>query len=139
MFKGFASLYNVEIWNSLYAELQLRDTESAIKNKLKMLLIELRGSRSMITLVLMLKRTESNDKTKYDTFYSNTKAEIIINENDIDNFYKSIYATVTSNIQKSLGKDLSWIIDSVIDHNITISKYNPLDESSYVVCFWLWK
>ena len=102
-----------------------------------MLLIELRGSRSMITLVLMLKRTESNDKTKYDTFYSNTKAEIIINENDIDNFYKSIYATVTSNIQKSLGKDLSWIIDSVIDHYITISKYNPLDESSYVVCFWL--
>ena len=47
-----------------------------------MLLIELRGSRSMITLVLMLKRTESNDKTKCDTFYSNTKAEIIINENE---------------------------------------------------------
>ena len=55
----------------------------------------------------------------------------------MNQFYKSIYATVTSNIQKSLGKDLSWIIDSVIDHNITISKYNPLDESSYVICFWL--
>ena len=35
-------------------------------------------------------------------------------------------------MQKSLGKGSEWIIDSVIDHNIIISKYNPLSGSSYI-------
>ena len=35
-------------------------------------------------------------------------------------------------IQKSLGKGSGLIIDSVIDCNISISKYNPLTGSSYI-------
>ena len=34
--------------------------------------------------------------------------------------------------KKCLGKGSGWIIDSVIDHNINISKYNPLAGSSYI-------
>ena len=34
-FKGFASSYNVEILNSFNPELQLKDSQSAVKNKLK--------------------------------------------------------------------------------------------------------
>ena len=33
--KGFVSLYNVEIVNSFNPEVQLKQTESAIKNKLE--------------------------------------------------------------------------------------------------------
>ena len=39
--KGFASTHNVKILNSLNPELQLKDTESAIKNKLKEILSQL--------------------------------------------------------------------------------------------------
>ena len=46
--------------------------------------------------------------------------------------FKSIYTTIITNIQKSLGKDSGWIIDSVIDHTISILKYNPLARSSYI-------
>ena len=46
--------------------------------------------------------------------------------------FKSIYTTVITNIQKSLGKGSGWIIDSVIDHTISISKYNPLPGSSCI-------
>ena len=35
-------------------------------------------------------------------------------------------------MQKSLGKGSVWIIDSAIDHNISISKHNPLAGSSYI-------
>ena len=51
----------------------------------------------MITLVLVFKNTESEDKTKYDHFDS--KAEIITNENesDIDDVFKSIYTTIIRN------------------------------------------
>ena len=86
----------------------------------------------MTTLVLVFKKIESEDKTKCGNFYSSTKAEIIINESDIDDVFQSIYTTIITNIQKSLGKGSGWITDSVIDHTISISKYNPLDESSFI-------
>ena len=53
------------------------------------------------------------------------------NESVIDDVFQSIYSTI-SNIQKSLGKGLAWIIDSVIDHIINISSYNPLAGSSLI-------
>ena len=80
----------------------------------------------------MFKKIESEDQTKYNHFYSSSKAEIIINESNIDGVFQSIYTTVITNIQKSLGKGSGWIIDSVIDHTISISKYNPLAGSSYI-------
>ena len=44
----------------------------------------------MITLVLVFKMIESEDKTKFDTFYSHSKAETFINESDIDDVFESI-------------------------------------------------
>ena len=80
----------------------------------------------MATLVLVFKKIESEDKTKYDTFFSSSKAEIIINESEIDDLFQSIYTTIISNIKTFLGNGSGWIIDSLIDHTISISMYNPL-------------
>ena len=71
----------------------------------------------MTTLVLVFKKIESDNKTKYDTFYSNSNAPIITNESDIEDVFQSIYTTIISNIQKSLGKGSDCIIDSVIEHD----------------------
>ena len=65
-------------------------------------------------------------------FYSNLKAETIINGNDIDNVFESIYSMIISNIRTSLAKGLSWIIDSNVNHTINISKYNPVAGSSFI-------
>ena len=83
----------------------------------------------MTTLFLVFKKIEGEDR-KYDAFNSDAKAEKNINESDIDDLFQSVNSTNTSNIQKSLGS--SRIIGSVIDHTISISKYNPLAESSYI-------
>ena len=56
----------------------------------------------MTTLSLVFKKIKSQDKTKYGTFYSHSKAEAIINESDIDDVLESIYTTIISNIQKLL-------------------------------------
>ena len=92
---------------------------------------ELKDIKSMITLVLVFKKIDNEDKTKDDNFYSSSKAEIIISENDIDDVFQSICTEIITNIQKPLGKGSGWIIDSVIDHAISISKYNPLGGSIY--------
>ena len=45
-------------------------------------LTQLKGFKFVTTLVLehLLKKIESEDKTKYGSFYSSSKTEIIINE-----------------------------------------------------------
>ena len=49
---------------------------------------ELRGFKFETTLVLVLKKTESEDKAKYYTFHSLSKAETIINEFLIDDIFE---------------------------------------------------
>ena len=120
----FIYTYNVDILNSFNAELQL-NTEPAIRDNLNDLRTELR-------LVIELKKIEIDDATKYSTFYSNSKGETVINESDIDDVFQPISSTVTSNIQNSLGKSSGRIIDSVVNHTINISEYNPLAGSSYI-------
>ena len=46
--------------------------------------------------------------------------------------FQSIYTTIIINIHELLGKGLGWIIDSVTDYTISISKYNPLNGSSLI-------
>ena len=79
-----------------------------------------------------VKKIEHGDPTKYSTFYSSSTEETIINESNIDDLFESIYSAVISNIQKSLGKGLSWIINSVVSRTINISNYNPLAGSRYI-------
>ena len=76
----------------------------------------------MTTLVVAFKKIESEDKIRHDNFYSSSKAERVINESDIVDVFQSIYTAIISNIQKSSEKVSGWIIDSFIDHTISISK-----------------
>ena len=39
----------------------------------------------------MFKKIRSEDKTKYDNFYSSSQAETITSERDIDDVFKSMY------------------------------------------------
>ena len=68
-----ASSYNVDNLNSFNPELEHKDTASVIRNKLTDLLTELRGFTFLKTLVIELKKIESDDEAKYATFYSNSK------------------------------------------------------------------
>ena len=72
-FKDYANTNNVEILNSFNSELQLKDTESAIKSKIIELLNQLKGFKFMTTLVLVFKSKENNDKTKYEIFFQTQK------------------------------------------------------------------
>ena len=66
---------------------------------------DLKEFKILTPLVLFLKKIESQDKTKYDTFYSHGKAETIINGSVTDHkVFKSIYI---SKKQISLYKQIS--------------------------------
>ena len=83
----------------------------------------------------MLKKTESEDKAKYDNFYSKNlfiKIYQFINESDIHDKFQSLYSKIIINIQNSLGKGSGWVIDLAIDHISSSSNYNPLSGSRYI-------
>ena len=61
-FKGYASTYNVENLNSFNPELQLTNTESAIKSKLIELLTRSNGFKFVTALALVFKKVEIKDK-----------------------------------------------------------------------------
>ena len=74
----------------------------------------------------MFKETGSKDKTKFDNFYLGLEAEVVINQSTLIMCFNRLF--YISNIRKSVEKGSDWIIDSVIDHTNSISKYNPLVE-----------
>ena len=131
-YKDYVSTYIVENLNCFNPELQLKYTQYAVKNKLIDLVIELKCFKFVATLVLEFEKIENDDKTEYSIFYSNSKAEAIITESDIDVLFKSIYSIIISNVSKSWGRGSGWLIHSVIDPNINISKYSPFGGSSYI-------
>ena len=94
----------IQVLTMLKFSILLIESESEIKSKLMDLLSQLKGFKTVTTLALLFEKLESEDKTKFDTFYLNSKAETIINESDIYDVFQSIYTKVISNIQKSLGK-----------------------------------
>ena len=75
---------------------------------------------------------KSNDKTKYSIFYSNSNAETIIYQSDIDDVFESMYSAIISSIQKSLGKDSGWNSNSDFDLNSNILNCVTLAGSSYI-------
>ena len=68
-FRDYASSYNAQILNPFNSELELKDFESAIKNKLIDLLSELKNFKFVTKLVLEFKKIQSDDKTLYSIFY----------------------------------------------------------------------
>ena len=91
-FKVFASTYNVKILNFFDPELQLKYTKSATKSKPKELLSQLNAFKFVTTLVLVLTKIQIQNKTKYDNFYSSSKAVTITIESEIKNVTRIIIA-----------------------------------------------
>ena len=57
------------------------------------------------------KKIENDDKTKYNTFYSRSKTETIINKRDIDDVFELIYATIIKKCY--LDKHVNFFILSI--------------------------
>ena len=86
----------------------------------------------MTTLVLELKKIESEGKINCDIFYSHSVAEATIKESEIDDVFEWIYTTITSNMEKSLEEGSDWITDFIREHNISIPNYNLIAGNSYI-------
>ena len=86
----------------------------------------------MTILVLDFQKTENDDKTKYETCYSDLKAKAINSKSGIDDVFESIHSIITSTIQNSVGKISGWTTDHNHRSKYSFSKNKPLTGSSYI-------
>ena len=66
----------------------------------------MRGFKFVTTLVLESRETERDDRTKFSTFHSSSKTEMIIIQSGIDDVFESIYSTIIK-ITRIFGKRFS--------------------------------
>ena len=71
---------------------------------------ELKGFKYVTTLVLVFKKIECEGKTKYNTFYSSSKAELIINESDTDDKPRRITKADKDLAKKHGFKDIKFSV-----------------------------
>ena len=104
--------YNVESLNLFDPELQLINTKSMIKNKLKELLSDMKKFR--VQTVLVLNYDKRND---HKIFHSSVK--LITSDSDIDKAFISMHQRIMTKIKKYAYRD--WIVlDVIIRHSITV-------------------
>ena len=88
-------------WIILILNYKLKILNLQSKKNLIDLFSELSDFKFVTALVLKFEKTQSDEKTLYSTFCSNSKTETIINESGIDDVFESISSIIISNIQKS--------------------------------------
>ena len=104
--------YNVESLNLFDLELELINTKSTIKNKLKELLSDMKKLK--VKTVLVLNYDKRND---HKIFHSSVK--LIANDSDIDKTFISMHQRIMTKIKKYAYRD--WIVlDVIIRHSIRI-------------------
>ena len=78
-FSGYAQSYKIEIVDKRDVSVQLKTSETVIKELFKDLLIELKGFKYQITLAALLSKVKNNSETEYSPVYFNSLTKTVIN------------------------------------------------------------
>ena len=110
---------------------QLTKTRNVIEQYLNGELIGLKGFKYIETLKMTFEKQLGN-KTTIKTAHFNGRARTIINEKEID----EVLQTSRQELMKAIGQWISegsgWTILSVDGHYINLTKYEPLNGTSYI-------
>ena len=134
--KGYVRSYSISVVDSsdpLAQLIKARDSTTALLNKT---LKSLGGFQFIETLKIKLKKSINNEDgaTEYTdkTAYFNSKAQTIINVNQINNSLNMSHETISNTIGVWLSEGSGWTVESVEGHYVNIAKYKPLRGSSYI-------
>ena len=112
---------------------QLTETKKVIEHYLNKELGELKGFKYIETLKMTFEKQLGN-KTTIKTAYFNSMTTTIINKNEINKALQTSRQELA--LMKAIGQWLSegsgWTIQSVDGHYINLTKYAPMNGSSYI-------
>ena len=103
--------FNIKISNIFDPELQLINSKSMIKNKLKELFSELKKFKVESILVLEYKK-------RNDCKIFHLSAKLIASDSNTDEAFKSMHQNIITKIQNSASED--WVFETIIKHSFKI-------------------
>ena len=86
-FSGYAQSYKIEIVDKRYVVVQLKASEISIVELFKDLLIELKGFKYQIILVILLSKMKNSGEIEYSPVYFNSLTKMVIS-NKFSHFKK---------------------------------------------------
>ena len=125
--KSFA----VEILDNKDPLHQLTKTQKVIEHYLNKELGELKGFKYIETLKITFEKQLGN-KTIIKTAYFNSMTTTIINKNEINKALQTSRQELMKAIGQWISEGSGWTIQSVDSHYLNLTKYTPINGSSYI-------
>ena len=134
---GHAKSYGIELQDSLNPLNHFTKTKALIKSHLKDLLKDMKGFKFIETLEVTFEKETIDSKTGkhvsiYKTAFFNSRAKTITKPNDIEPKLSMSRQEILNATDKWVSEGSGWVINSINNHNINVTTYKPLHESSYI-------
>ena len=135
--KGHAKSYGIELQDNLNPLNHFTKTKALVKSHLEGLLKEMKGFKFIETLEVTFEKETIDSKTGkhvsiYKTAFFNGKAKTITKANDIEHELSMSRQEILDVIDKWVSEGSGWVIDSINNHSIHVTKSQPLNGSSYI-------
>ena len=109
--------------------IQLKGSEISIKKLFKDLLIELKGFKYQIKLVILLSKVKNNSETEYSQVHFNSLTKIVINN---DCKLDQMFSEITYRVDNWISHGSGWIVEEIHNQYLNIISYLPLSGSTYI-------
>ena len=135
--KGHAKSYGIELQDNLNPLNHFTKTKALVKSHLEGLLKDMKGFKFIETLEVTFEKETVNSKTGkrvsiYKTAFFNGKAKTITKANNIEHELSISRQEILNVIDKWVSEGSGWVIDSINNHYINVTAYQPLHGSSYI-------
>ena len=129
--QGFTKSFDIELRDNKDPLVQLQESRKAIEylfnNQLKMT----KGFKYVETLQVKFIKFSNDRKTEKNGFF-NSKADLILNNTDIQSSLEISKQHILNLISQWVSEGSGWTVQSIESHNINIANYSPLKGSSFI-------
>ena len=128
--KGFTKSYEIDIISNDPLK-QLNITKNLVKDLLLSHLRKWKGVKTSFTLKIFFEKLKKDEILLKEGFF-NSKANIILSKESIDEILKTSFSQIVEKIGNWLKEGSGWTIKFLDSHYINIVQYSPLRGSSYI-------
>ena len=130
-FKRYAKIFYIELVDKKDPLIQSNSSKPSIKDLFKDLLHEMDGFIYQITINATLSKEKINGDTEYASVYFNSITKTVINVYFEYSINKS-FEEILYRIDNWIIEGSRWVVESINDEYVNISKYAPLFGSSSI-------
>ena len=129
--KGFAKSYEINIRNNRDPLVQMQNTRKGAERQVTTLLNEMKGLKYVETLKVTFEKI-SADVIVEKSAYFNSTSQTIINQMEINEALQMSQQNILNKIAQWTSEGSGWTVQSVDNHYLNITKYEPMKGSSYI-------